>query len=107
MDDVYYEITFRSPDSGTLTTLKAGTVGDSDLGAGFICLSELLFETSSRVANPAEEALAARYKDTRRLHLNVFSIQTIAEVGASHPGLTLDTDRSNLVAFPPPGPRSE
>ena len=100
MDEVHYAITFRAPESGEVTVLRARTVGDSDLGPGFICLSDLVFETASRVANPVEEALQLKYADTRRLHLNVFSIQSIAEVGASHPGLTLETDRSNLVVFP-------
>jgi hypothetical protein len=81
--------------------LKARRVGDSELGPGFICVSEFLFDTGSRIANPAEEALKKRYEHTRRLHLNVFTIQAIAEVGDDHPGLKLDTDRSNLVVLPP------
>lgn len=76
-------------------------MGDSDLGPGFICVSDFIFETGSRIANPAEEALKRRFENTRRLHLNVFTIQAIAEVGSEHPGLKLDTDRSNLVVLPP------
>lgn len=76
-------------------------MGDSDLGPGFICVSEFLFDTTSRIANPTEEALKRRYEHTRRLHINVFTIQAIAEVGPEHPGLKLDTDRSNLVVLPP------
>ncbi len=87
---------------GSPMTLKVREVGDSDLGPGFICLSDFVFHTGALLL-PHEEALQRRYATTRRLHLNVFSIQSIAEEGAEHPGLTLDTDRSNLVVLP--GPR--
>jgi len=78
-------------------------VGDSDLGPGFICLSDFVFDTGSVVVDPGQEALARQFEDTRRLHLNVFTIQSIAEVGSEHPGLALDSDRSNLVVLPTPG----
>jgi hypothetical protein len=77
-------------------------VGDSDLGPGFVCLSDFVFETGTLVLNPAEEALARRYENVRRLHVNVFSIQSIAEIGVEHPGLKLDHDRSNLVVLKTP-----
>lgn len=106
MEDVHYAVTFRSPETGDVTILRARTVGDSDLGPGFICLSDLIFQTGSKLANPVEEALQEQYRTTRRLHLNVFSIQSIAEVGEEHPGLQLDADRTNLVVFPQSTPPS-
>ncbi|MEQ1502957.1 MAG: DUF1820 family protein [Myxococcota bacterium] len=93
-------ITYRSPEDGSVTSLRARQVGDSDLGPAFVCVSEFVFDTGSRVANPAEEALARRFERTRRLHLSLFTIQSIAEVGTGHPGLQLDQDRSNLVILP-------
>jgi hypothetical protein len=67
-----------------------------------VCLSQFVFDTGSRIANPAEEQLARRFENTRRLHLNLFSIQSIAEVGVDHPGLKLEQDRPNLVVLPSP-----
>jgi hypothetical protein len=84
-----------------VATLKVRTVADSELGPGFICLSDFVWDRS-RLANPVEEAAKARFADTRRLHLSVFTILSIAEIGSDHPGLELGNDRSNLVVFPPP-----
>jgi hypothetical protein len=95
-------VTFRTPDEGQLSTLKVREVGDSDLGPGFVCISGFVFDTGSVLLNPTEDALARRYENVRRLHLNVFAIQSIAEIGVEHPGLKLDQDRSNLVVLPTP-----
>lgn len=84
-----------------MTTLRVRSVGDSELGAGFVCLQDFVFDTSSRLLNPAEEALRKRFESTRRLHLNVFSISSIAEIGSEHPGLQLATERPNIVVLPP------
>jgi hypothetical protein len=99
MSDLLFVVTFRGRDDDAPTTLRVRHVGDSDLGPGFICLSDFVF-TRSTLALPHEEALAKKYEHTRRLHLNVFSIQSIAEEGAEHPGLSLDTDRTHLVMVP-------
>jgi hypothetical protein len=84
-------------------------VEDSELGPGFVCLSQFLFDTDSRIANPAEEELARRFERTQRLHLNLFSIQSIAEVGDPRglvggppSGLKLDQERPNVVVLPSP-----
>lgn len=96
-------MTYRNPEDSAVSTLKVRTVEDSDLGPGFICLSDFVWDRS-RLANPTEEALKARFADTRRLHLSVFMILSIAEIGTDHPGLELENDRSNLVILPPPKP---
>jgi hypothetical protein len=97
-------VTYRDPEGnpkeGAVSTIKVRTVADSELGPSFICLSDFVW-ASSRLANPAEDALKARFADTRRLHLSVFMILSIAELGPDHPGLDLEADRSNLVVLPP------
>jgi hypothetical protein len=94
-------VTYRTPEEG-IATLRVRRVEDSELGPAFVCLSEFVFDTGSRIANPAEEQLARRFESTRRLHLNLFAIQSIAEVGVDHPGLKLDPDRPNVVVLPSP-----
>lgn len=98
--DLHYVVTFRNPNDGQVSTLKVRSIEDSRLGPGFICLSDFVFDTNGRLHLPHEEAMMRRFENTRRLHLSVFSIQSIAEEGAQHPGLELDTDRSNLVVLP-------
>lgn len=98
--DLHYVVTIRNPQDGHTTTLKVRSVEDSLLGPGFICLSDFVFDTGGRLHLPHEEAMMKRFENTRRLHVSVFSIQSIAEEGAEHPGLKLDTDRSNLVVLP-------
>jgi hypothetical protein len=101
MADIHYVVRFRNPEDGQSTELKVRSIGDSHLGPGFICLSDFVFRDGAVVV-PSEQALRDRYANTRRLHLNVFAIQSIAEEGAEHPGLSLETDRSNLVVLPGP-----
>ena len=58
--------------------------------------------------DPNQDALKRRLENVRRLHLNLYSILSISEVGADHAGLSLAGDRSNLVVHHPragsPGP---
>ena len=98
--DLHYVVTFRNPHDGEVTTLKVRSVEDSLLGPGFICLADFVFDTNGKLHLPHEEAMMKRFENTRRLHVSVFSIQSIAEEGAEHPGLQLDTDRTNLVVLP-------
>lgn len=100
MDELHYVVTFRHPPDGDVTSLRVRSVEDSLLGPGFICLSDFVFDTGRRLHLPHEEALMKRFENTRRLHVSVFSILSIAEEGADHPGLQLDADRTNLVVLP-------
>ncbi len=102
----YYAVTFRDAQSGETTTLKARAVGDSSLGLGFICVSDFVFDTSSGVVNPTEEALAKRFERVERLHLQVYAVLAIEEIGEDHAGLSFDSDRSSLVLLHPT-PHSE
>jgi len=97
--DSHYAISFRDPEEGEIVTLKARKVEDSELGLGFICISEFLFETRGSVVNPKEEDLARRFENVRRLHLNLYRILAIEERGAER--LELEADRSRLVLLHP------
>ena len=105
--ETHFAITFRNPEDGSTTVLRARRVTDSDLGPSFVCISDFVFETGSRVLNPAEEALARKYEHTRRLHLNLFAIQAIAEIGGAPQALELEQDRSNLLVLPTVRPTSD
>jgi len=56
------------------------------------------------VFDPNEEALAKRFEGVRRLHLNLYAILAIEEVGVDNTGLSFDSDRSNVLMLrSPPG----
>lgn len=95
----YYTITYREPQEGRVRTLKAATVTDSSLGLSFVAISDFIFDTTSRVVNPAEEERKRRFEGVKTLHLSIYSIISIEEVGADHDGLHFKKDKSNLVVL--------
>lgn len=98
-----YHITYRHPQDGAVLSLKARTVTDSSLGLSFIAISDFMFDTESLVVNPAEEDLKRRYADVKTLHLSIYTIISIEEVGVSHKGLQFQKDKSNLLVLPTGG----
>lgn len=95
-----YIITYREPTEGKIQTLKARTVTDSTLGISFVAISDFIFETESLVVNPNEETLQKRFEDVKSLHLSIYTILSIEEVGKTHQGLKFKKDKSNLVVLP-------
>lgn len=106
--DGHFVVTFRDPVNGGdegITTLRARKVGDSELGLAFVAISEFVFDTGKVIVDPKQDALRGRLDKVRRLHLNLYAILTIEEVGADNAGLNFENDRSNLVVLRPPGGR--
>lgn len=97
--DTYFVITYREPQEGKVVTLKAKTVTDSSLGLSFIAISDFVFSTGGLVVNPAEEELKKRFENVKSLHLSIYTIISIEEVGTEHQGLSFKKDKSNLVVL--------
>lgn len=97
--DTHFVITYREPQEGKIVTLKAKTVTDSSLGLSFISISDFVFSTSGLVVNPHEEDLKKRFENVRSLHLSIYTIISIEEVGEEHEGLSFKKDKSNLVVL--------
>ena len=95
----YYFITYREPKDGKVISLKASTVSDSSLGLSFIAISDFIFDTTSVVVNPAEEDLKKRFEGVKTLHLSIYTILSIEEVGDAHKGLAFKKEKSNLVVL--------
>ena len=95
----YYFITYREPSNGKVVSIRANTVSDSSLGLSFIAISDFLFDTTSLVVNPAEEDLKKRFEGVKTLHLSIYAVISIEEVGADHKGLSFQKDKSNLVVL--------
>lgn len=98
--DIYFVITFRDYKDGNNITLKARKVTDSSLGLSFVAISDFIFDTQTLVVNPAEEDLKRRFASVKTLHLSIYSILSIEEVGSGHKGLSFAHDKSKLLVLP-------
>lgn len=98
--DSSFIVTFRDARDGAIVNLRARTIRDSTLGLSFISISDFIFETEGVVVNPVEEQLRVRYAHVKSLHLSIYTIISVEEVGEGHKGLSFKKDRSNLVALP-------
>lgn len=98
--DSCFIVTYRDPKDNQIVTLKARTISDSTLGLSFISISDFVFVTDAVIANPIEEQMRVRFENVKSLHLSIYSVISIEEVGPEHKGLKFKKDRSNLVAFP-------
>ncbi len=96
----YFEVHYRDPVEEKIVTLKAAKIEDSSLGLSFIRLSDFFFDTSSLVIKPEEENMQKRFERIKSLHLSIYSIVSIAEVGKEQESLSFQNDRSNLVVLP-------
>jgi hypothetical protein len=97
--ETFYVISYREPKDGKVLTLKAKTVTDSTLGLSFVAISDFIFNTTSVVINPEEEDKKRHFEDVKTLHLSIYSIMSIEEVGPEHKGLKFKKDKSNLVVL--------
>ncbi len=99
-----FVITYRDPKKGEIVSIKAKNVTDSSLGLSFIAISDFVFDTGTLVVNPAEEDLKKRFEGVKTLHLSIYSILSIEEVGPDHKGLRFKKDKSNLLVLTPQVP---
>lgn len=104
--DSFFEIIYRDPKDGKNVTLKARTIQDSSLGLSFISVSDFIFDTQSVVINPEEEAREKKFSTIKSLHLSIYSVLSIAEVGPQSKTLSFVKDKSNLVMFKPEGDKN-
>lgn len=100
-----YRVTYREATEGKICEIKVTSIGDSPLGLSFIALSGFLFEKSSILVDPETEALMKKFESIQTLHLSIYSVISIAELGESMKPLSFNNDKSNLVVLPnPPSP---
>lgn len=99
-NSTFYVVTFRDPEQNKTVTLKAQSIGDSSLGLSFIKIADFIFDTKSKLIKPSEEQMAKKFEFVKSLHLSIYNVISIEEVGMEHKGLSFERDRSNLVLFP-------
>ena len=98
-EETFYLIVYRNAKDTRVVTLKAKTVTDSSLGLSFIAISDFVFDTQSIVINPEEEDQRRHFEGVNTLHLSIYSIISVEEVGAGHKGLKFKKDKSHLVVL--------
>ncbi|MBF0312940.1 MAG: DUF1820 family protein [Oligoflexia bacterium] len=98
----HYIITYRDAKNNKIVSLKAKSICDSNLGLSFVAISDFLFETSSTIINPVEDELKQRFEHTKALHISIYTILSIEEVGMDldHQGLSFKRDKHNLLVLP-------
>lgn len=104
--DTFYLVHYRDPQNGDVVALKVRHIEDSSLGLGFVRLSGFIFHTESIVVQPTEEQLKKRFENVQSLHLSIYSLISVEELGIEHKGLNFKKDRSNLLSFPKDFPGS-
>ncbi len=98
-EETFFLITYRDAKDGKVLTLKSKTVTDSTLGLSFVAISDFVFDTQSLVINPEEEDQKRHFEGVKTLHLSIYAISSIEEVGEEHKGLKFKKDKSNLVVL--------
>lgn len=96
-ESTYFVIHFRDPKTNKPQSLKAKTIEDSKLGLSFISISDFIFESHLMIIDQEEENLRKKYEHTKSLHLSIYHILSIEEVGQSNKGLTFKNDKSNIL----------
>lgn len=101
-NESYFLVTYRDQKDTKVVDLKVKTISDSPLGLSFIMLKDFIFDEASSVVNPVEEGMRKRFENTKSLHLSMYSILSIEEVGLgrSSSQLQFKKAKSNLVVFP-------
>lgn len=101
---VYFLVSYRDPKEDKPITLKVSHIEDSNLGLSFVRMSGFVFDESQWVVDPEEERLKTRFENIKSLHISIYSILSVTEVGAENFGLHFKKDKSKLLVLPSDGP---
>lgn len=96
----FFLVSYKDPRDGKNVEVKVRKIEDSTLGLSFIKISDFIFDTEKSIVQPVEEQLKKRFENVKSLHLNIYSVLSIEEIGMSHVGLKFRKDKSNLLSLP-------
>ncbi len=105
-DNTFYLIHYRDPRDGSYQSIKAKKIKDSSLGLSFVAITDFVFEENSILVNPDEEAKKLEFEHVKTLHLSIYSILSVSEIGEHKKDLKFKNDKSNLLVLSsdPTGP---
>ena len=95
-DTTLYLIQYREAKNGNYQSVKARKIQDSPLGLSFIAISDFVFDSNPLVINPNEEAKKLEFEKIKTLHLSIYSIQSISEMGDRENSLNFKNDKSQV-----------
>ena len=100
--ETYFVVTYRNPEkSGENITVRVRSIQDSSLGLAFVSLSDFVFHSRSALLNPQDEYAKKRFQKTKSLHLSIYNILSVEEIGEDNTGLQLAEEKSKLLLFDP------
>ena len=101
-DSSVFIVSYRDPEKpNEMIEVRVRNVDDSALGPAFIALSDFVFGTSTGLINPRDEYAKKRFVKTKTLHLSIYNVVTIEEVGDENPGLKLAPKEGVVLPFKP------
>ena len=101
-DSSIYIVTYRNPEKPAENIeVRVRNVEDSALGPAFVSLSDFVFGTSTGLINPRDEYAKKNFSKTKTLHLSIYNVVTIEEVGDDNPGLKLAPKEGIVLPFKP------
>ncbi len=98
-DKTLYLVNYRDPKDGISRSIRARRIEDSPLGLSFIAISDFVFESSTILINPDEEARKLEFEKIKTLHLSIYSIQSVSETGNHENSLSFKNDRSHILVL--------
>jgi len=101
-----YVVTYRNPEKQEENiTIRVRQINDSELGPTFIALSGFVFHTSSKLLNPQDEYAKKRFQKTKKIHLSIYHIISVEEVGDDI-ALSLASKDGDVLIFDPDKPHN-
>jgi len=96
-EKTFFLIHYRDPRDGLHQSIKAKKIKDSSLGLSFVAISDFIFDTNSILVNPDEEAKKVEFEKVKILHLSIYSILSVSEVGEHSKNLSFKNDKATLL----------
>jgi len=66
----------------------------------FIAISDFVFDNNTLIMNPQKKNMKRRFAEVKTLHLSIYTVLSIEEVGPQHAGLRFKKDKSKLLVLP-------
>ena len=106
-EKTFFIISYKDPKDGKNRAIKAKSITDSSLGLSFVAISDFIFDTHSILVNPDEESKKLEFEHVKTLHLSIYSILSISEVGEHHKSLSFENDKAKLLIINQESPSSQ
>ena len=101
-EETHFVVTYKEPKEGKVVSIKARTIRDSSLGPAFVEISDFVFDDNPLIVDVTAENFKDHFINVKKLHLGIYHIVSIEEVGKHNKGLSLKKEKSNVVVLENP-----